>query len=313
MTYRDYILALPAQFNYQPEIINKEKLKPFKRIVICGMGGSRLAPDLLKSLCPEVDVRVCSDRYVPNIDNNDFVSETLFIANSHSGNTSETLEFAKMALEHKLNLAVVGCGGALIGLGQQEGIPYILTPTQGEPARLGIGYNMQALGSLMGINLSQFGPAGISADDQELEGKAVAEFIGATVPIIYVPDDKSALGYVWKIVLNETAKIPAFYNRYPELDHNEIASFDSSLNSSFRWIVIKDNSSSFSAETADRLVKLLESKKLPCMGSSWPEAGRIQELLLSIYTAHWAALAIAEKNGVDPLSTPAIEDFKKLT
>jgi glucose/mannose-6-phosphate isomerase len=309
MTYRDYILALPNQFKYQPEIINKEKLKPFKRVVMCGMGGSRLAPDLLKSLYPQIDIRVCSDRYVPNIDNIDFVSETLFIANSHSGNTGETLAFAKMAFEHKLNLAVVGCGGALIELGQQEGIPHIITPTQGEPARLGIGYSMKALGSLMGIDLSQLGSTDTPAEDQELNGKAVAEFVGAAIPVVYVPDGKSALGYIWKTVLNETAKIPAFYNRYPELDHNEIASFDSSLNSSFRWIIIKDRSY---PETADPLIKLLESKKLPYLVPSWADAGHLQELLLSIYTAHWTALAIAEKNGVDPLSTPAIEDFKKL-
>ena len=47
--------------------------------------------------------------------------------------------------------------------------------------------------------------------------------IGRTIPLVY---GTGALGGVaamrWKSDVNENAKAPAFWNQYPELDHNEI-------------------------------------------------------------------------------------------
>ena len=47
--------------------------------------------------------------------------------------------------------------------------------------------------------------------------------IGRTIPIVY---GSGGLGGVaalrWKQSVNENAKAPAFWNEYPELDHNEV-------------------------------------------------------------------------------------------
>ena len=50
-----------------------------------------------------------------------------------------------------------------------------------------------------------------------------ARKIGRTIPIVY---GSGGLGGVaalrWKQSMNENAKAPAFWNEYPELDHNEV-------------------------------------------------------------------------------------------
>src|SRR5258707_13401516 len=62
----------------------------------------------------------------------------------------------------------------------------------------------------------------------EVEGAAnpareLARQIGRTIPLIYGGGALGAVAaYRWKCDVNENAKAPAFWNTYPELDHNEI-------------------------------------------------------------------------------------------
>ena len=62
----------------------------------------------------------------------------------------------------------------------------------------------------------------------EVEGAAnpareIARRIDRTIPLIYGGGALGAVAaYRWKCDVNENAKAPAFWNAYPELDHNEI-------------------------------------------------------------------------------------------
>ena len=62
-----------------------------------------------------------------------------------------------------------------------------------------------------------------NADASRNPARELARKIGRTIPIIY---GSGGLGGVaamrWKHSVNENAKAPAFWNEYPELDHNEI-------------------------------------------------------------------------------------------
>ena len=65
--------------------------------------------------------------------------------------------------------------------------------------------------------------AGRDVDGPANPAREIARKIGTTIPIFY---GGGALGAVaaqrWKCDVNENAKAPAFWNAYPELDHNEI-------------------------------------------------------------------------------------------
>ena len=62
-----------------------------------------------------------------------------------------------------------------------------------------------------------------TADGARNPARELARKIGRTIPIIY---GSGGLGGVaalrWKQSVNENAKAPAFWNEYPELDHNEV-------------------------------------------------------------------------------------------
>ncbi|TSC59412.1 MAG: glucose/mannose-6-phosphate isomerase, partial [Parcubacteria group bacterium Gr01-1014_107] len=116
------IINFAAQFKFEPEITNKEKLREAKSFVVGGMGGSNLATDILKSILPELDITSHRDYGLPESSKEKF-EETLFIASSFSGDTEETLDFAREALSKKLNLAAVTKGGKLLEFAERNKLP----------------------------------------------------------------------------------------------------------------------------------------------------------------------------------------------
>ena len=46
------------------------------------------------------------------------------------------------------------------------------------------------------------------------------------IPLIYASEKNQAIAYNFKIKFNEKRKIPAFYNVFPELNHNAMEGFD---------------------------------------------------------------------------------------
>ena len=296
MNYRDFILNLPNQFKYQPEIINADKLRPFKHIIIAGMGGSRLAPDLLKMLRPDLDIHIHSNFGLPVVRD---AADTLVITSSYSGNTVETISAAQEAFKQGLPLAVVASGGKLIEFAVANHLPHIIIPEQNLPPRTTTGYSLVALAVLLRLDRNMFAGWQTPVSDELVQqSKDISEILRGGIPLIYCSDQYKELGYVWKTVLNETAKVPAFCNRYPELFHNEIASYDSTLSKQFRVLII--------GAKEERLLNFLKEKNIPHTNIVFDS-----NIISMIILAHLTALNLAEIVGVDPISTPAIEEFKK--
>jgi len=130
------ILAFPDQFSYEPEIINGEALPKFRHCIVNGMGGSHLHAGLLKAYDPSIDMTVHSNYGLPREAhhppaNASASDDTLFIANSHSGNTEEVLDFAHQAHENGYHIACIATGGKLIEYAQENNLPYIQMPDTG--------------------------------------------------------------------------------------------------------------------------------------------------------------------------------------
>jgi len=125
--------------------------KKITSIAICGMGGSHLGADILRSalsnsLC--VPMTIVADYSLPAWVN----SQTLVICSSYSGSTEETLSALQAALKRRAKIVVVTNGGALAKIAQQKKLPlYQYTATEnpsGQP-RLGVAYGMMAMLSLL--------------------------------------------------------------------------------------------------------------------------------------------------------------------
>lgn len=311
MTYEEGILGIPKQFEYTPEVINKDKIWPFKKIIVLGMGGSRLAGDILNMVKPELDIHIHSDYDLPLLDT-EILQNSLIIANSYSGNTIEIISGAKMAIKQGLNLVIITTGGELLVLAQEKQIPHIVLPHAELPPRMMLGHDLMAMAELIGFDSHELEACGgIDANALKSTGTQIARQIGSAIPLIYTSEHLNELGYIWKIILNETAKMPAFHNRFPEADHNEIAGFQGDWASGFHCIFLQDELDARISQRMDLTAKLFRTHDILVATVSMEGPSLMKQIIHSIIIAHWTALELATTNNVEPLAVLEIEDFKK--
>lgn len=308
-----------GQFEYQPEIVNAGKLARKERIIIAGMGGSRLAGDILKMWKPKEEILVHSDYNLPDISEEE-LKNSLIIANSYSGNTEETVDAALKALEKGLNLAIITTGGKLLEIAQTNEIPYIQLPVPGLQPRAALGYNLMALLKMTGDDdgLAEAGLLkSLGGVEPEDEGKKLAAAMAGKIPVIYTSERNMELGYIWKIIINETAKIPAFCNRFPELNHNEMIGFaaeSGDLSGKFHFIFLRDDDDDDNGKIGlrmERTAELYGQKNLPVRMIELKGDSHLKKIFSSVILAHWTAYYLAQQYKTDPESVEIVENFKK--
>lgn len=298
------------QLVWRPEIINHEQLEKRTKFIVCGMGGSALSASLLRVAEPKLDLLIHRDYGLPHVPDY-FLNESLVILSSYSGNTAEVLDAGREALELGLHLAVVASGGKLLDWAKQNNLPYVVLPSGSQP-RMALGYFCKALTALLNDNdLSiTLSTTTIFPMSFAVTGEDLANKLRNKIPVIYSSTPNYPLAYHWKISLNETAKVPAFANAFPELNHNEMQGQFG--RDQFSFIFLRDDRHDPRIE--DRLDKLkllyeragLEVEVIQITGVTvW------EKIFHSVVLAGWTALHLAQIRGVDPESVPLIEEFKK--
>src|SRR3989344_3814624 len=149
MEFIEAIKSLEKQLQYQPELVNGDKLGKYDRFIFVGMGGSALGPDLLRVSNPELDILIHRDYGLPDLPDK-VLQNSLIILNSYSGNTEEVLSAFKLALSKGLSMAAVSIGGKLLELARQNSIPYIEIPDWGLEPRMALGLNLRAFLKVLG-------------------------------------------------------------------------------------------------------------------------------------------------------------------
>jgi glucose/mannose-6-phosphate isomerase len=308
------------QFDYKPEIKNVEKLGTgYKNFVLAGMGGSHLSAGILKTYKPDLNLYIHLDYGVPEY-TKEFCRETLFIASSYSGNTEEVMDFLDESYSKGHEVLIISTGGKLIDFAKDNKLPYIQLPKMDIQPRLAVGYSTIALAMVV---LPQILPELLSLaktlNPQKIEtqGNSIAESLFGKIPVIYSSNTNRYIAYNWKIKYNETAKIPAFCNVFPELNHNEMQGYDfiadnEALSKNFHFIILKDNlDDERVTKRMDVLQQLFEEKGLGVTEIYLNGNGRFEQIFNSLILADWVTINIAKKYNIDPDKVPLIEKFKK--
>ncbi len=324
------IRNFPKQFAFEPEIKNADKLKPFESLVIGGMGGSGLIAGILRALKPEMDIAAHHDYGLPAYLGDP--EKRLFIASSYSGNTEETIDFFENALEKKLNIAAISVGGKLLERSQEERVPFVQLPDTGIQPRMSLGFMLRAVLKLIGED-TLYKEAGklresLRPEELELKGRDLAEALFNQIPVIYTSRRNLALACNWKIGFNEGGKVPAFYNTFPELNHNEMQGFSAgggsafggdirseirNLSDRFHFIFLKDSDDHPRIQKRMEITqKLYEERRLPVSIVELEGTNRIEKIFNSLILAYWVTDYTAKKYGVEPEAVPMIEEFKNL-
>jgi len=211
-----------------------------EKVVILGMGGSAIGGDLVRSL-------VQSEARIPVIVHRDyglpaFVDEkTLLIASSYSGNTEETLSGFEPALKTGAKKLVMTTGGKLQQMAEANKIPVFKIEYKAQP-RAALGFSflptlgvMQKLGFLKdkGEDVAETVQVleKLSAKlDEKSAGKAnpakqLAQRLYGRLPVVYGAGIAAEAAHRWKTQFNENSKAWAFYEVFPELNHNATVGF----------------------------------------------------------------------------------------
>lgn len=318
---RKSILEFPRQFEFEPVIANADKFRRSPHVIVCGMGGSHLAGDFLNPIEPEINLRVWSDYGLPPVPE-DELQDSLIIVSSYSGNTEETLDAYRAARERGLSLAAVAVGGKLLELAKKDGVPYVQLPDTGIQPRMALGFSLRAMLALIGDQDGLQGTRGLAqdlpAEVLESEGRDLAKWLKNYVPVVYASDSNRSLAYYWKITLNETGKIPAFYNVLPELNHNEMNGFDVKSGSrplaqNFAFIFLSDTDDHPLVQKRMAILKsMYQDRKLPVRTIPLVGQTKYHKLFTSVLLAIWTAFCVAEQYGLEPEQVPMVEEFKRL-
>lgn len=297
------------QLAWQPKIEHEDRLVRAPRVILCGMGGSRLAGDLVRAALPMRDIRIHADFGFPPLVGND----TLFVVSSYSGNTEETLDAFRAIREKEGHVAVVTGGGALLKEARENDVPLIEMPEKGVPPRLAVGWSARALLSFIGEDgaLAKVASATLPNTIPE-EGAAIAERLKGSIPLVYASRRMGGLAYYWKVVLNETAKVHAFANAFPEAGHNEIEGYESAEGTRVACVVLTDTDDDERVRRRLALFsRMCREKETPIVPLALSGVNVWERIFRSVMLANWTALHLAKLNHVEPSRTALIDEWKR--
>src|SRR3989344_2880735 len=143
------IKNFPKQFEWEPVIENKDRLKSYQGYVLAGMGGSHLQGDVFQTVVPGFNLSVHQDYGLPAWPL-EVLKNYLIIASSYSGNTEETVSVFEEAVAKGVSVAVITTGGKLLELARQHFVPYIQIPSTGIQPRSALGFSFLALARMVG-------------------------------------------------------------------------------------------------------------------------------------------------------------------
>lgn len=207
-----------------------------RAIVLTGLGGSAAGGDFIRAVMEAestIPFAVNRDYHLPRYVGPD----VLVFCCSYSGNTEETLSAYREAKVASATVIAVTSGGELEALATKAGDTVIKVPG-GQPPRTAMGFMMLpvlvAMDRLGLVDHQDYDGLvewleacaekwGVQITANQNEAKQIAQEFHAGVPILYgLGPQMAVVANRWKCQVHENAKLLAFTNAFPELNHNEI-------------------------------------------------------------------------------------------
>jgi glucose/mannose-6-phosphate isomerase len=315
-------LAAPALARLAPD-------RP-RRVVLCGMGGSAIAGELLASIVDRegvVPMHVVRNYEAPAwITPDDFL-----IFSSYSGETEETLAAYRALKPLSARSCVVTTGGTLAGRAEADGVPVARLPG-GHPPRAALGYSFSTLAHLiehLGVLARAGARAVAAADAVDLVAAACARtaapsrnaanslatrLAGRAVLVMANGRTLGPAAIRWKGQLNENAKHMAWVSLLPESNHNEVDGFvhPRPLLDEFAAVFLRDPSDHPRiANRFEWLGRYLRRKGV-LVETVTPEGEDAMERVLAcVAMGDFTSYYLALRNGMDPSALPGVESLKK--
>ena len=292
--------------------------------VIClGMGGSGAGGRFLKSLADAeggLPFVVWSDYGLPSWWGPDW----LVLATSYSGDTEETLDGVREALESGGTVIGVSSGGQMAEMLDDSAGCALLSVPNGQAPR-------SAFGHIFGTQLAACWTMGLLPSPSEVEisgmlkrlrttssgadligGDGMSETMarsmqGREIGIVS-PAELGPAGYRFSCQINENSDGFANPSLVPEMNHNEIVAGSSGGASRALIVLTSEGMHPRTQARVGWMLDNIESEvvwRIECEGESL-----LERLLYAAHITDWVSIALALVNGVNPSEMAAIDSLK---
>ncbi len=298
-------------------IDNKLKFRSVKGVFIGGMGGSALPGDFIKSLFYplQFQLHVNKDYKIPEFIDQKWLS---FII-SYSGNTEETIAMYKECKKRTNKIVVITSGGKLEKMAKKDKIALIKVPKGLQP-RMAIFYMsipiIKILNNSRTVNIDLHKEVkkaiAIITEEMRREAEMIAKKIENKIVLIYSSTRNFILSEKWKISINENSKAPAFFNHFPEWNHNEINGFKNRGKNNIVAIMLKDKKDYIRIRKRFEITKkILLNQKIEVIDVDISKPNRLSTLIYGIVFGDWVSYELSKLYNQDPYKVPIIEHLKE--
>ncbi len=309
--------------------IPKELSEKRQKIIVSGLGGSAIGGEILRTLLyDEQDVTVFINRSysLPGFAN----GETLVFVVSYSGNTEETLAAYREARKKACPIFCISSGGELSRISQDDNVPCLAIPP-GMPPRYALGYLFIPMlrmleradwvrphdyGELSKILENVRDRLSPSVPTRENLAKQTAQDLYGKVPLIWGVEGRTdAVARRLKTQFNENSKILAFWDVFPELNHNEIVAWGGEGKidlKNFYPIFIREEGEQEKIRRRIEITQELLEKVGIKRKEIWTEGkDLLSKIMSSIYTGDWISFYLALIQEIDPNPVAPIDFLKE--
>lgn len=318
---RQVIIDSPEQLKTGLELAKNVKASgEFKNVIICGIGGSALPSDVLDIVTqPAIPIYIPRNYNLPKQTN----KKSLVVCISYSGNTEEPISGLDEALSKNLKIIGIASGGKIEEKCKKNNLPFVKISSGIQP-RSATGYIFSSLAKVLSNSgiIEDLSDEILKTTDElkniteelERQGQDLAKKLFEKIPIIYASSEFKDVAKIWKIKLNENSKIPAFWNYFPELNHNEMVGYSQlKKDNKFYFVIIKDDKTHpRNLKRMELLGTLLKEKGAGVSFVDARQGSLMSRVFSTLLLGDWVSYYLALENKVDPTPVRIVEDFKKM-
>jgi glucose/mannose-6-phosphate isomerase len=326
------VAGFPAQmreaWKIGAEFAPRVEAGDYRAVVVCGMGGSAIGGDMLRSLFGErlrAPIVSCRDYAVPAY----LARDSFVIVSSYSGNTGETLSAYDSLGGTGAARVAVSTGGALEARCRADGVPFCRIPG-GLPPRSAIGYSLLPMVHILrAAGLADFDDAEYDEALEAVEALCEACALGADpnpavdlaleltgrLPFVYAaPGLLEAVARRWACQFNENSKMLAHFAYYPELNHNEIVGWETQVDLMENVVVVSledVDDHEMTGHHTDISLGIVEPLAGGIVRLRSEEGARMKRMLTTMLLGDFTSVYLALLAGVDPTPVAKIDFLKQ--
>lgn len=299
-----------------------------ENVIVAGMGGSGIGGELVKDYArgkSQVPVEVSKDYKLPAYAD----KRTLVVLVSYSGDTEESLSAFLDAVQHKCMIYCVSSGGTLLKYAEKLKVPYLQVPS-GMPPRAALPHLLVPLltvvekaGLVSGVSAELAEATKLleriakeNAPEKPAEenlAKTLAFGINGKSPVVYGFGMLRGVAMRWKQQFNENSKVPAKWEVFSELNHNEVVGWENAkrLGKDYAAVLLRDKAESVEIRSRIEITKALMQPTVSNTFEVWAQGkSELAKMLSTICIGDFTSVYLAYLRKVDPTPVKTISLLK---